>query len=287
MLIMAPGSIMRIFRWLTLVFVVFASTAPTGTQPPDLAAGVAAVNAGQTDEAIRLLERAVDADPGSRLALLHLANAHMAPWPYTSSAELATHGDAATAALQRALRRDDGDLLARWNLAMTYGRLGQIDASVAEMQRLMTIDAAYPDGARTLGTLLALQALEAMRRVKRELNVAAGSAWIADADVRAKVSAASGEAIERALEWLERARAEQPTSTEAVAMTNFALRLRAQIAPDAASAERDSTRADTFVQQAAALRRQSVPPAVAAALDPAQPPPPFSAPGAPPPPPPR
>jgi tetratricopeptide (TPR) repeat protein len=271
---------------LLLSLVVLAYTATLRAQSSDLSAGVAAVNAGDAEQAVRLLERAVAAQPSSRLALLHLANAHMGAWPDGTRDELTRHAEAAAEALQRALGNDERDALARWNLAMTYGRLGRLDQSIGELQRLLTLEPSYPEGARTLGTLLALSALEEMRRLKRELKISGGSGWMADPQIRERIAAATERSIDEALGWLERGRAQDNRSADAVAMTNFALRLRAQITPDEETANRYLAQADAFVQQAATLRRQSLQQPAPGALDPNVPPPPFSAPGAPPPPPP-
>lgn len=229
-------------------------------QGSDLADGVTALNAGDADRAIALLERAAAAAPQSRLALLHLANAHLTAWLESDgdAEDLETHGEAAVAALHRAVRNDPRDALARWNVAMAYGRLERLGDSVAELRQLLAIAPSYPNGARALGTLLALIAADA------------------------KPDARPG--LDEALQRLEQARALDPTSADAVAMTAFALRVRAETAPDRTAADRDRLQAAAFTKQATALRRQVTPPA-SGPLDPDEPPPPFSPPGAPPPPP--
>jgi Tfp pilus assembly protein PilF len=51
-----------------------------------LVEGVAALNAGRAEDAVTLLERAAVAEPRSRLALLHLANAQRAARRYAAAA---------------------------------------------------------------------------------------------------------------------------------------------------------------------------------------------------------
>ena len=73
-----------------------------------LADGVAALNDGDAEKAVALLEQAVAAQPTSRLVLLHLANAPRAN----------RRADAAVATLKRVLAANADEKLALWNLGV-------------------------------------------------------------------------------------------------------------------------------------------------------------------------
>jgi tetratricopeptide (TPR) repeat protein len=246
----------------------------TQTAQP-LADGVAALNAGRTDEAVVLLERAAAAQPASRLVLLHLASAQRA----------ARQRDTATRTLETLLRLDPNDTLVLWNLAIIEA---ESDPGLTTLQKLIALDPAYPNALTALATLRTLQARDAYRVGKRAASVRVEDGeWIADAAARAAVFHAAAVALDKAQVASARARANDMTAPEPVVFLSLTLRMKSEIANDAESAKRLMADADALTRQAAALRRQQGPPPAAPPLDPAGAPPPFPKPGPPPPPPPR
>src|SRR5438093_607864 len=224
-----------------LTVVVFAVQSASPAVAPALSEGVEALNAGRTDEAVALIERAVAAQPGSRLALLHLANAQ----------RTAGRRDAAIRALETLLRTNPNDTLALWNLASL-----QSDPSLTALRRLIEIDPKYPDAVVALATLQTLMARDAYRAGKRAANVRVEDAeWIADAQARATVRAAATRALENAQAACERARAADSTSPDPLVLLNLTFRMKSEIADDAESAKRLIAQANDLVQQATAIRR--------------------------------
>jgi tetratricopeptide (TPR) repeat protein len=244
--------------------------------PPSglLVDGVAALNAGRPDLAVPLMEGAVAADRGSRLALLHLANAQRA----------ARQRDAALRTLETLLRANPNDMLALWNLASVEG---DSDPSFGTLRRLIAIDPTYPHALVALASLQTLRARDAYRSGKRGADVRVEDGeWIADAQPRATVRAAAARALDEAQAACERARAAD-SSPDALVLLNLTLRMQSEIADDAVTAKRLVVQANELVQQAAVLRRQQSRPFAPFLYDASVPPPPFPMPGPPPPPPPR
>jgi tetratricopeptide (TPR) repeat protein len=142
-----------------------------------LAEGVAALNTGRAEDAVTLLERAAVAEPRSRLALLHLANAQRAARRYA----------AAATTLRELLRLDPGDKLALWNLALV-----EADPALTTLHKLIALDPNYPHVFTTLAAMRTLQARDEYRAGKRAANVRVEDGeWIADAALRTSVSRAA------------------------------------------------------------------------------------------------
>jgi len=253
---------------------------------PKLAEGVAALNGGDLEKAVALLEEAVAAQPASTLPLLHLANAQLAGGPPRDAVDMTNRGRAALKTLQQAQRVDPGDKLVMWNLAMIYGGpLQQTEASIAQLRRLIELDPEYPNALSALGSIQTLRALNAARQVRMG---GAGENWIADASSRERMRSAAGAFLDDARTVLGRARSVNPSAPEPLILMNLVLRMQASIADDIATSNLLIEEADQLRQRGTALSQQRVARTNGpTALDPNVPPPPFPAPGAPPPPPPR
>jgi tetratricopeptide (TPR) repeat protein len=253
---------------------------------PKLVEGVAALNDGNLEKAVALLEEAVTAEPASTLPLLHLANAQLAGGPPRDAVDMTSRGVAALKTLQHAQRVDPGDKLVMWNLAMLYGGpLQQTEACIAQLRQLIELDPTYPDALSALGSIQTLRALNAARQVRMGGN---GENWIADALTRARVRSAAGAFLDDAQTVLGRARSINPNAPEPFILMNLVLRMQASIADDIASSNRLIEEADQLRRRGTALSQQRVPRTNGSTkLDPNRPPPRLPAPGPPPPPPPR
>jgi tetratricopeptide (TPR) repeat protein len=251
----------------TLLFALSLQTSST------LADGVAALNDGDSGRAVTLLERAAAAEPASRLALLHLANAQAAN----------RQPDAASATLKQVLRLNPDDTLALWNLGVLPGGDG-----VGYLRRLIEVDPRYPDVLTALATIQTMRARMQYASAKRAANVRAeDQGWIAEAPTRAALRTAAWPALDEAQATSERARAVDSTAFEPLVFIGLALRMKAEIADDAETSKRYIDQADQLTSQSMTLRRQRPPPLAPSKLDPNVPPPPLPKPGAPPPPPPK
>jgi tetratricopeptide (TPR) repeat protein len=247
---------------------------PITVQPvPSLAEGVAALNAGRAEDAVTLLERAAVAEPRSRLALLHLANAQRAARRYA----------AAATTLRELLRLDPGDKLALWNLVLV-----EADPALTTLHKLIALDPGYPNVFTALATMRTMQARDAYRAGKRAADVRIEDGeWIADAAPRATVTRHAAAPLDEAQAACEQARARDAAAPEPLVLLSLTLRMKSEIAADAQTAMRLVAEADALRQQAATLRQQQGPRPAPPLLDATIEPPPFPAPGPPPPPPPR
>jgi tetratricopeptide (TPR) repeat protein len=226
-----------------------------------LADGVAALNDGDSERAVTLLERAAAAEPASRLTLLHLANAQAAN----------RQPDAASATLKQVLRLNPDDTLALWNLGVLPGSDG-----IGYLRRLIEVDSRYPNVLTALAAIQTMRARMQYTSAKRASNVRAeDQGWIAETAVRAALRAAAGSALDEAQAASERARAVDSTAFEPLVFIGLALRIKAEIADDAETSKRYIDQADQLTSQSMTLRRQQPPPPAPGRLDPNVPPPPL------------
>lgn len=271
----------------TLLLAILMTSVLIAQASRKLIEGVAALNDGNIEKGVALLEEAVVAQPASTLTLLHLANAQLlAGGPPPDPADMTNRGLTALKTLQQAQRVDPGDKLVMWNLAMIYGGpLQQTEACIAQLRKLIRLDPTYPNALSALGSIQTLRASHAVRQVKRGAN---SENWIADALTRERVRSAAGEFLDDAQAILGRALSIHPNAPEPFILMNLVLRMKASFADDVATSNRLIDEADQLRQRGTALSRQRVPQTNGRTkLDPNVPPPPLPAPGAPPPPSPR
>lgn len=267
------------------LLVIVATSIAIRQQPSALREGVAALNAGDPEKAVSLLQQVVEQRPDSKLALLHLANAQLAGPPPTSPQEAQQRAERAARTLQQVLQIDPDDKLALWNLAMLRG----FQQGLPYLQRLVAIDPSYPDSLSALGTFQTMNALAALREALRAAGTPAeDDEWIADVAAREAVRRAAGGALEDAERTVKRGRAARPDDYVPLVVHNMLLTWRARLADTEVESMRYREEAVRLRQRAALLRPPPPKsPNQRPALDPDRPPPPLPGPGTPPPPPPR
>lgn len=258
-----------------------------GTAQDQLRQGAEAYNNGNYAEATEHFQKAVDLDPNSLLARLHLANAlsqeSMASPPSPDAEKLAEQG---LRVYRDILSRDPQNKLALWDAAILATATGRALEAKQWCLKLSQADPQNKEAYYMVGVLDWV--------LDRPQDVAARSRAgmqpdqpgpITDAKVRQDLQQSQLTVIDEGLGMLAKAIEIDPNYYNAIAYSNMLYRAKADMAENDEAGKALLAKADQLVQKAMQLRNQqgSEKP-VPSKLDPALPPPPL--PPVPPPPPP-
>ncbi len=105
--------------------------------------GLAALRAGQVEQAVEILSAAVNAEPNNASALQYLGIAHGQRGEWEQS----------IAALSRAARLDPYNAPARYNLAEVYRQMGRVAEARSEYEEALKIDPTYTAAQQALAAL--------------------------------------------------------------------------------------------------------------------------------------
>ena len=256
----------------------------------DLAKGVDAVNQRNYTAAVVFLKRAVDVEPLSLNARLHLANAYL----LQASADPENRSawrQSAREIYQGIAEQHPGHPLATWNLAVLALQAGNRDEAEQRCRELMAGQPGARNGYYTFAVIQFMRLHEARTAARRESGMAMSDpSPISNPAVRATFRDQHESVLEESLRALRTALSIDPRDENALLYSNLLLRVKADMAETKRESDELARQADDAIQQARQLQsrrlRGGSQAPVQAQLDPQEPPPGLLAPPPPPPTPP-
>lgn len=208
-------------------------------------------------EAVEAFERAVAIDPTSIPAQLYLATAYMQQYiPGTDVAGNMRFADAAQAHFLKVLELDRNNGVALASMASLYLNQKKWDDALQWYEKLIAVEPDNADAYYSIGFIAWSRWYPAYTKARAGLGMRPDQPGpIADAAVRADLTARYGPVIDAGVRALGKALEINPQYADAMAYMNLLIRERADLRDTAEQWRQDVALADEWVQKALAAKK--------------------------------